>query len=64
MKLSPSKQNILDWQLVGFLLHTLIVFDYYKADSIKNSKRRGRGKSNEMIVLDKISLNQNVPVEY
>ena len=47
--------------LCGFSLHILIVFNHYRKDSIQNSKRR-RGKSKEMIVLDMISLNQNVPV--
>ena len=40
-----------------------IVFDHYKEDSYKNSERSRRGgKSKEMVVLDKILPNQNVPV--
>ncbi|KAJ4939550.1 hypothetical protein JOQ06_028998, partial [Pogonophryne albipinna] len=39
-----------------------IVFDTYREDSIKNGERERRGKSKEMVVLDMISLNQNVPV--
>ena len=39
-----------------------IVFDNYREDSIKNGKRDRRVKSKEMIVLDVISPNQNVPV--
>lgn len=38
-----------------------IVFDAYREDSIKNAERERR-KSREMIVLDVISPNQNVPV--
>ncbi|KAI4824268.1 hypothetical protein KUCAC02_012791 [Chaenocephalus aceratus] len=39
-----------------------IVFDTYREDSIKNGERERRGKSKEMVVLDVISPNQNVPV--
>lgn len=39
-----------------------IVFDSYREDSIKNAERKRRGKNKEMIVLDVISPNQNVPV--
>ena len=39
-----------------------IVFDHYRQDSIKKWKRRRRGNSQEMIVLDMMSLNQIVPV--
>ncbi len=39
-----------------------VVFDRYKEDSIKNAERNRRGKSKEMVVLDMISPNQNVPV--
>ena len=39
-----------------------IVFDHYREDSIQNSKRRRRERWKEMVVLDMISLNQNVPV--
>ena len=39
-----------------------IVFDNYREDSIKNGERDRRAKSKEMVVLDVISPNQNVPV--
>ncbi|KAI4829411.1 hypothetical protein KUCAC02_023452, partial [Chaenocephalus aceratus] len=39
-----------------------IVFDTYREDSINNGERERRGKSMEMVVLDVISPNQNVPV--
>ena len=39
-----------------------IVFDAYKEDSIKNAERKRRGKSKEMVILDVISPNQNIPV--
>ena len=39
-----------------------IVFDNYREDSIKNGERDRRTKSKEMVVLDVISSNQNVPV--
>ena len=39
-----------------------IVFDTYREDSIKNGERDRRAKSKEMVVLDVISPNQNVPV--
>ena len=39
-----------------------IVFDTYREDSIKNAERERRGKLKEMVVLDVISPNQNVPV--
>ena len=39
-----------------------IVFDTYIEDSINNEERVRRGKSKEMVVLDVISPNQNVPV--
>ena len=39
-----------------------IVFDAYREDSIKNEERERRGKSKELVVLDVISPNQNVPV--
>ena len=39
-----------------------IVFDHYRKDRIKNSARRRRGKSKEMVILDNISLTQKVPV--
>ena len=39
-----------------------IVFDNYKDDSIKNEERMRRARSKEMVVLDLISPNQNVPV--
>ena len=38
-----------------------IVFDNYREDSIKNGERDRRAKSKEMVVLDVISSNQNVP---
>jgi len=39
-----------------------IVFDNYREDSIKNGERDRRAKSKEMVVLDVVSPNQNVPV--
>ncbi|KAF3855136.1 hypothetical protein F7725_023191, partial [Dissostichus mawsoni] len=39
-----------------------IVFDTYREDSIKNGERERRGKSKDMVVLDVILPNQNVPV--
>jgi hypothetical protein len=39
-----------------------VVFDIYRKDSIKNGERDRRGKSKDMVVLDVISPNQNVPV--
>ena len=39
-----------------------IVFDNYKDDSIKNEERMRRARSKEMVVLDLICPNQNVPV--
>ncbi len=39
-----------------------IVFDNYREGSIKSAERKRRGKSREMVVLDAISPNQNVPV--
>ncbi|KAK5886569.1 hypothetical protein CesoFtcFv8_017591 [Champsocephalus esox] len=39
-----------------------IVFDTYREDSINNGERERKGKSKEMVVLDVISPNQNVPV--
>ena len=39
-----------------------IVFDTYKEDSIKNGEKDKRAKSKEIVVLDVISPNQNVPV--
>ncbi len=39
-----------------------IVFDNYREESIKNGERERRGKSKELVVLDLISPNQNVPV--
>ena len=39
-----------------------IVFDNYKDDSIKNEERMRRERSKEMIVLDLICPNQNVPI--
>ena len=39
-----------------------IVFDAYREDSIKNAESGRRGKSKEMVVLDVILPNQNVPV--
>ena len=39
-----------------------IVFDTYRDDSIKHGERERRGKSKNMVVLDVISPNQNVPV--
>ena len=41
-----------------------IVFDAYREDSIKNAERKRRGKSKEMVVLDVISPNQNVPENF
>ncbi len=39
-----------------------IVFDTYREDSIKNGERERRAMSKELVVLDTISPNQNVPV--
>ena len=39
-----------------------VIFDNYREDSIKNGERERRGKSKELVVLDLISPNQNVPV--
>ena len=39
-----------------------IVFNHYREDIINNSKGKRRRKSKGMIVIDMISLNQNVPV--
>ena len=39
-----------------------IVFDAYREYSLKNAEGKRRGKSKEMVVLDVISLNQNIPV--
>lgn len=39
-----------------------VVFDTYREDSIKNTERSRRGRNKEMIVLDVVSPNQNVPV--
>ena len=39
-----------------------IVFDNYREDSIKNGERERRAKSKDMIVLDVVAPNQNVPV--
>ena len=62
MKLSSSKQFILNHNLWGFSFIFLIVLYHYREDSIKNSEKRRRGKSKKWTILDKISLNQNVPV--
>ncbi|CAB3997308.1 Hypothetical predicted protein [Paramuricea clavata] len=40
-----------------------IVFDTYKEDSMKNVERQRRRKSNEIIVLDSISLNHRGPIK-
>ena len=39
-----------------------VVFDTYREDSIKHGERERRGKSKNMVVLDVVSPNQNVPV--
>ena len=39
-----------------------IVFDAYRDYSLKNAEGKRRGKSKEMVVLDVMSLNQNIPV--
>ena len=39
-----------------------IIFNTYREDSIKNAERGRRGKSKEIVVLEVISSNQNVPV--
>lgn len=39
-----------------------IGFDTYRDDNIKNGKRERRGNSKDMVILDVISPNQNVPV--
>ena len=39
-----------------------VIFDNYREDSIKNGERERRGKSKELVVLNLISPNQNVPV--
>ena len=39
-----------------------VVFDNYRENSIKNGGRERRGKLKELVVLDIISPNQNVPV--
>ena len=41
-----------------------IVFDNYREDSIKNGERERRGKLRELVVLDLISSNQNVPEDF
>ena len=38
-----------------------IVVDAYREDSIKNEERERRGKSKELVVLDVVFPNQNVP---
>ena len=40
-----------------------IIFDAYREYSLKNAERKRRGKSKEMVVLDVISPNQNIPFE-
>ena len=40
-----------------------IVFDTYRENCIKNGKRERRGKSKDMIVLDRVSPKQKVPIE-
>jgi len=39
-----------------------IAFDSYRENSIKNAEQNRRGKNKEMIVLDVISPDQNIPV--
>ena len=39
-----------------------VIFDNHREDSIKNKERERRGKSKELVVVDLISPNQNVPV--
>ena len=46
-KLPPLSTIFSVGNLWGFSFHTLIEFDHYREDSIKNSERRRRGKSQE-----------------
>ena len=58
IKLSPSKQNILNQQSLGLLFTYSHCSWSLERDSIKNSERRRRRRSKEMIIFDKISLNE------
>ena len=46
-KVSPVSTIFSIGSLWRFFFHTLIVFDHYREDSIKNSERRRRGMSQE-----------------
>ena len=70
-KLDPPVKTFLDFAIALTSMITKaghnsdeihIVFDTYREDSIKHGERDRRAKSKEMLLLDVISPNQNLPV--
>ena len=57
-----SAESVSNRAVKQLIIEIHIIFDNYREDSIKNGERERRGKSRELVVLDLISPNQNVPV--
>ena len=57
-----SAESVSNRAVKQLIIEIHIIFDNYREDSIKNRERERRGKSRELVVLDLISPNQNVPV--